>query len=127
MKRKRKKGEKTKLKEKCDKLWSEIIKTGGNCEVCGEPVRDAHHFIGRINTSTRWDLRNGVRLCFMHHTGGRISAHNDSVWFTDWFRENRPEDYEYLNKKKNEVKTWYLSDYEQIYKELKEKLNEIQK
>jgi len=29
-------------------------------------------------------------------------------------------DYEYLIKKKNKTKTFYLSDYEEIYKELKE-------
>jgi hypothetical protein len=120
----KKPGKKT-LKNKMDKLYSEIIRSGGDCEVCGKPARDAHHFIGRKNLNLRWDLRNGVRLCFQHHTGGNQSAHNDPVWFVDWFKKHRPDDYEYLIKKKNEVRTFYLSDYEEIYKELKEVKNRI--
>ena len=121
-----KKLSKKNLKKACDKLWSLIIKSGGFCEICGQPVRDPHHVIGRINLTTRWDLRNGVRLCFQHHTGGKLSAHNDPLWFMDWFKSKRPDDYEYLLKKKNEIKTFSIFDYEEILKDLGDKLNEIQ-
>jgi len=99
------------LKKKCDKLWSEIIKSGGNCEICGKHTKDPHHVIGRKNYVLRWDLRNGVRLCFQHHTGGNLSAHNDPFWFKNWFKKARPEDYEYLLKKKNEV---WDKDYNKV-------------
>ncbi len=108
------------IKNKLDKLWSEIIRSGGNCEICGQPTKDPHHVIGRKNLSTRWDLRNGVRLCFQHHTGGNRSAHNDPLWFIGWFKEHRPDDYEYLLTKKNETKTYTIFDYEEIYQRLKE-------
>ncbi len=111
------------IKNKLDRLWSEIIRSGGNCEICGKPTKDPHHVIGRKNLSTRWDLRNGVRLCFQHHTGGNKSAHNDPLWFIDWFKEHRPEDYEYLIKKKNETKTYTIFDYEEILKGLEEVKN----
>ncbi len=117
---------KTSLKKKCDKLWSEIIKSGGSCEICGQPVRDSHHVIGRINLVLRWDLRNGVRLCFQHHTGGNKSAHNDPLWFMEQFKAIRPEDYEYLRIKKNETRTFSIFDYEEILKRLEDTLDEIQ-
>ena len=114
------------LKNKCDRLWSMIIKSGGNCEICGQPTRDSHHVIGRKNLSTRWDLKNGVRLCFQHHTGGNKSAHNDPLEFINWFKKTRLDDYEYLLKEKNKTKTFSIFDYEEIIKNLENVLNEIQ-
>ena len=98
-------------KDKCDDLWRWIIKSGGNCEICGKPTRDPHHVVGKKNLALRWDIRNGVRLCFQHHTGGKLSAHNDPIWFMDWFLRARPDDYKYLLKKKNEV---WDKDYEKV-------------
>ena len=109
-KTKRKPSRKT-LKNKCDKLWSVIIRSGRVCEICGRPARDPHHVVGRKNHILRWDIRNGVRLCFTHHTGGNKSAHNDPLWFMDWFKKHRPDDYEYLLKKKNEI---WSKDYERV-------------
>jgi len=104
-----------------DKLWSEIIRSGGRCEICGKTTNlQAHHVIGRRNLSLRWDLHNGVCLCPGCHTFSKTSAHQNPIYFLDWFKKHRPEDYEYLIKKKNKTKTFYLSDYEEIYKELKE-------
>jgi len=100
-----------KAKDKCDELWREIIKSGGACEICGQPMRDPHHVIGKKNYALRWDIRNGVRLCFTHHTGGNLSAHNDPFWFKNWFKKVRPDDYEYLLKKKNEV---WDKDYDKV-------------
>lgn len=59
------------LKNKCDKLWSEAIRTrDGECILCGK--KDglaAHHWIhskaqGNLH---RWDVKNGVTLCFACH------------------------------------------------------------
>jgi len=105
------------MRNKCDRLWSEIIKSGGSCEICGRPVRDPHHVIGRKNMALRWDIRNGVRLCFQHHTGGKLSAHNDPLWFMDWFKNHRPDDYEYLLKRKNEL---WNRDYAEVLRILQE-------
>ncbi len=97
-------------------LWRKIGRTG-ICEVCGKPARDNHHFIGRKNRTLRWDLRNKVELCFQDHTGGSQSAHNDSPWFNDWFKEHRPEDYEYLEIQKHTI---WDKDYDKVLKYLKE-------
>lgn len=106
-----------KAKDKCDDLWREIGRTG-ICEVCGKPARDNHHFIGRKNYTLRWDLRNKVELCFTDHTGGSQSAHNDPLWFIDWFKNHRPDDYKYLLKKKNEI-------WDKNYNKVLEYLNRV--
>jgi hypothetical protein len=105
------------LKNKADKLWSEIIRSKGKCEVCGKPANNPHHIIGRKNLTLRWDLRNGCLLCFQHHTGGNQSAHNDSQWFlNEWMVNNRTLDYNYLWEKKTELST--NIDYNAIIEEL---------
>lgn len=59
------------LKHKCDKLWSEAIRTrDGECILCGrKDTLQAHHWIhsraqGNLH---RWDIRNGVTLCYGCH------------------------------------------------------------
>lgn len=109
------------LKAKCDKLWSEIIRSKGFCEVCGSNQNlNAHHVVGRINYSLRWDLRNGICLDAGCHTFSRSSAHNNPILFMEWFKKNRPDDYEYLLSKKNLL---VKPDYEQILNNLMEVKN----
>ena len=104
------------IKKKLDALWSKIIRSRGACEMCGGQAQNAHHIIGRINYALRWDLRNGVCLCVACH----FKAHNSPIAFLDWLWENRPADYIYLQDPKwTKTKTWYLSDYEDIYNNLK--------
>jgi predicted restriction endonuclease len=54
-----------------DKLWSQRIKELAKykCEFCLEEGiwLNSCHIIGRTNRTLRWDLRNGVCLCFLHH------------------------------------------------------------
>ena len=101
-----------------DKLWSEIIRQKGYCEVCGKPnANNPHHVIGRVNHVLRWDVRNGCLLCAGCHTMNTKSAHQDMIWFVDWFKKARPEDYEYLLKKKNGL---WDKDYDKVLAKLKE-------
>lgn len=62
------------LKNKADRLWSEVIRKDGYCIRCGktrdEITLQAAHIISRRYTGTRWDLRNGLPLCVgCHHWG----------------------------------------------------------
>lgn len=59
------------LKNKCDKLWSEAVRTrDGACVLCGKTEGlNAHHWIhskaqGNLH---RWDVKNGITLCFACH------------------------------------------------------------
>jgi hypothetical protein len=64
-----------KLIKKLDELWSLKIRQRDNkCILCGGYVNDikhlqAHHWIVTRNQSSkyRWDLRNGVSLCYGCH------------------------------------------------------------
>jgi len=117
------------IKNKCDTAWAELIKikAGGRCEVCDNPYNlNSHHIVGRANLNLRWDIRNGACLCVRHHKFGIYSAHENSIWFINWFKTHRPEDYEYLqNPGFNKFKTWYISDYEKILLELEKELREL--
>ena len=114
-------------KKKADKLWRSIGKEFAQCEVCLtlpvlERVKytklDPHHVVGRKNKRLKFDLRNRCWLCFTHHTGGDLSAHNDSKWFNDWFAKHRPEDWEYLQRVKRELTHYKLHDYVKIIEDL---------
>ena len=67
--------------KKNDKLWSEIIHMKGKCEICGKiQTLNAHHlFVKREVKATRWNLKNGVLLCYYHH----MEAHRNPVMFID--------------------------------------------
>ena len=123
-KKPKKQPKKKTLMKKADALWSLIIRSGGNCEVSGEPTANAHHFIGRKNMRLRYDLKNGVRLTYQNHVGHKISAHNDPAWFVEWFKVNRPEDYVYIQQVKNELVMttveWYQDNIKRLGKILKE-------
>ena len=100
---KRKPKKKT-LENKCDALWREIIKRNGTCDWCGKSSGklDAHHVMGRGRKSLRWDLRNGVALCFRCH---RLKAHSPSAKdvqeYLNWVEEYKADDWEYLMYKAN--------------------------
>jgi len=107
------------LRNKADKLWSELIRlrNKGKCEICGKRATNPHHIIGRKNLTLRHDPRNGVLLCFYHHTGGNLSAHNDPLWFREWLIKHRRKDYNYLMFKRTKLES--KVDYEQRIKLLK--------
>lgn len=113
------------VKNRLDRLWSKIIRSKGKCEVCGSSncQLHPHHITGRKNLNTRWDLRNGCCLCASHHTMGNQSAHQSPLWFDEWLRKNRPEDYKYLNeKRKEQPRPYSVEDYLGIEEELKQQL-----
>jgi hypothetical protein len=111
------------LKNKADRLWSEIIRSKGKCEVCGLERVQSHHIIGRRNLTLRYELRNGVALCPLHHTLGIESAHQDPLWFQDWMMKNRRSDLNYLLLKRMELSTQI--DYGAIIEKLKEEYEKI--
>lgn len=82
------------------KTWAAIghARSNGRCEVCGATGKiDAHHVQPRqICSGLRFDPHNCVCLCSSHHKYGHRSAHKGMLWFADWFKTNRPDDYEYV-------------------------------
>ena len=104
------------LRKKCDKLWSEIVRSKKYCEKCGILANNPHHIIGRVNYVLRWDLKNGCLLCQNCHWLQKYSAHQDPLGFMEWLKLSRPEDYEYLKQRKNQISQ---PNYDEILKYLK--------
>lgn len=72
-----------------DRLWSLVIKARDKkCQWCGkkEGKLDAHHIItkARSGFAGRWDIQNGVLLCFYCHRGKCHGSY--IVEYADWIR-----------------------------------------
>ena len=122
-KKRKKKSAKTTLRNKCDRLWSEIVRTiWPKCPICGSRRIEAHHLIGRAIFATRYEIQNGIGICGRHHRlDPRISPHNGSVGFTQWLEEFYPEIYEWVMKHKNDklppgtiTEKWYEAKVEEL-------------
>lgn len=126
------------IQRRLDKLWSQIIRSKGECEVCGKQNDECqlhgHHYYGRRSKSTRWDLPNGFCLCALHHTLGIQSAHESPEWFrTEVLRIRGKQWLNDLRKKFNKPKKWTidelleleikLKEYESNYKRVRSKNN----
>jgi hypothetical protein len=66
------KARKKKLEKELDKLWSEIVRKGGQhkCQWpgCENAGNQPHHFFHKAQGNVaRWEPDNGVNLCFAHH------------------------------------------------------------
>ena len=74
------------LVTKGDKLWAQIIKARaeGRCELCHGEGRDSHHIQGRSPQVLRWNLDNGIFLCFRCH---RLGVHSPASDTQAKFRE----------------------------------------
>ena len=73
----------------------------GMCQICGNKPNKAHvhHIIPRQVKDTRYDVMNGIVLCFNHHKVGVMSPHVNALWFAKWFKLHKKEQYKDLMKK----------------------------
>lgn len=110
----------TTLRNKLDKVCSEITRAHGKCIVCGKTQGlQTHHVVGRKNLQVRWYPDNLACLCALCHRWGTKSAHQDPIWFTEWYRQHiGDERYDALRRKANSTDKIYDHDLEEIYKEL---------
>ena len=84
---------KGRLRELADQLWSLAIRDdwAGKCAVCGSRKCEAHHLIPRQKQATRYDLRNGIALCAMHHQfDADISPHQNAAGWLEWLADQCP-------------------------------------
>ena len=103
-----------KLKRKLLKLWSEACREKSNytCIYCGakrgEPSKanpnsiikiDAHHLLQKEikDTPLKYEIKNCAVLCSScHKYNGEHSAHKSPIVFYDWFRNQYPENYNFV-------------------------------
>lgn len=100
--RKLKKAQK-RIKKELGLTWRlEVLKRDGNeCAICGkkEGRLHVHHILPKHFVETRYDVKNGIVLCFVHHVMQKFSVHQNGLFFYEWLKKNRPDIYEYLLKK----------------------------
>lgn len=115
------------LQKKADDLWSTVGKEKARCEVCetlpeNERVNysqlHSHHIEGRKNKTLRWNLRNRCWLCPTHHTLGKPCAQDHPLWFTEWLKKHRADDYKFLMVAKNIISHYKIEDMQAIIKQL---------
>ena len=76
-----------KITKEKDLVWRIAVKERDKyeCQVCQKKVvginAQAHHLIPRSFKDFRWDIDNGICLCFSCHAIGRFSAHINGIFF----------------------------------------------
>ncbi|KKK97467.1 hypothetical protein LCGC14_2652450 [marine sediment metagenome] len=87
--------EREKLKE-----WRKqvLLRDKGMCQICKKKPNkpNCHHIIPEGVKELRYDVMNGMVLCFHNHKVGILSPHMHALWFSRWLRKNKPEQYKYL-------------------------------
>ncbi len=130
----------TNWKKKCDKLWSDIIRQNGKCEITGiegTPRSDglriaglqAHHLIPK-NTPKwcdkfRHNLSNGICLTRSVHSRFQteLGPHGNAVAqvaFWEWLKKNRKGQWEWFQENKDNKRMADKPDYELVHNELME-------
>ena len=96
----RKKSKKTEERE-LDEMWKKKVKDRDNweCQVCKKKLKKnnchAHHILPRQLKGLRWDIHNGITLCYPHHKVGVYSPHQNAIWFFGWMKQNKKQQLNY--------------------------------
>ena len=112
-------------KTKCDKVFSELIKTRDHwrCVETGATTNlQTAHLISRSYLATRWELDNAVTLTAGRHVW---YTHNPLEWREFCFKRLSKERYEELEKKTRARRKWTVSELEELYAELTDKLKAL--
>lgn len=116
-----------KIKKECDDLWSKVVRArAGKCELCGGGNKlDAHHVHGR-GLAVRWDLANGIGLCYQCHRNG---CHSPAAYKQkDTYEAIRDlrgfHVMDELEDAARGLRKWNLSELEKLKEHLQTKLKE---
>lgn len=105
-----------------DKAWSQAVKilAGFKCEYClrADLLLNSCHIIGRTYRATRWDLDNGMCLCFIHHKQYDEHGPEEKNIFNNLIGESR---YDRLREKAMHSVT-KQQDFDEIRKEIKKSM-----
>ena len=120
----------SKLNKTLDNLWSKCVRKIGKCEFCGETDNlQAHHLKSRVFYDTRWDIRNGICLCYQHHIGDGVGIHKNTIPFAMWVYYKFGKDFIdwLINTPCNRTDTISIDEKLQIKKYLEDFLNSNEK
>jgi len=98
------KSKKTEIRE-LDEVWKKKVKDRDEwtCQICKKKVEKhnahAHHILPKQIHGMRWDVDNGITLCYNHHKVGNYSAHMNAIWFTYWLKTHKSKQFRYIINK----------------------------
>jgi len=135
--KKKKKPTLAQMRKKLDRLWFEAIykRDKGICQYCkrGDTLA-AHHIFGKkAYPSGRWNLDNGVLLCYAHHIFyAHAKPEEFRRWVIPWMAKrswhmsfyNMEEMYDWLFAHVQEVKQFRACHFEEEKNRLEKELND---
>ena len=106
---------KSSITRRLDKICSEIVRSRGKCEKCGNAeTLQCCHIFSRTYRSVRFDLDNLLCLCAKCHAW----AHAQPTRFTEFVKSYLGSKYEILDEKFREISHFKIQDLEDKYKVL---------
>ena len=107
------------LRNKLDKIVSEIVRARGYCVRCTRTEHlQAAHIFSRSNMATRFYLNNILCLCPDCHIN---FAHKNPILFTEWVKKFLgDEKYEELKVRAASIRKWELWELEDLYRKFSE-------
>ncbi len=109
-----------KISKENDILWSKIIRLIYElCQKCRKTKStQAAHIFSRSNHATRWEIKNGIGMCYYCHL---IWGHRAPIEFTEWVKEKIGlRTFNWLKKKANDKQYQYnLKEAQKANKRLK--------
>ena len=111
------------LHKKVENLWKEACKKrdGYKCQYCGSTqILQVHHIVSRKNTSTFFDIDNGITLCKNCHS--KVSLNPTFRFEFQNFLAHRygQEFLDDLERKSKIPKKWTILELEELEKQFKE-------
>lgn len=108
------------IRNKLDKIVSEVVRSRGYCVWCGNKryeLLQCAHIYSRANLAVRWDLTNCLCLCAACHFRG----HQKPLEFSEFVREHLG-DFKYteLRHRANSLKAWAVYELIELYDRYKE-------
>jgi len=101
------------LKNKLDKIFSQVVRERGACERCGNTrTLQTSHIYSRSNLSVRWDLDNAYCFCAACH----FFWHKNPLEAAEFVRQySGGMKYQSLKKRANKVKKWTDQELNELY------------
>lgn len=113
------------LNNRLDDLWSEAIHLRDVvCRMCSRPKGQAHHIFTRKHFATRWNLENGILLCFNCH---KNIAHEQPLDFFDWLQKEGGQDWiDDLRRKAKQTVQFSKEEKQEMIEGLKKYISQFE-
>lgn len=115
------------VKNRLDKLFSEVIRSGGRCVKCGKTDMEAQihasHIYSRSHLSVRWDELNCKPLCASCHFYWHQNPTESYEWLVSSGVRTEEEMVE-LKRRKETIKKWTVDELLDLEQKLKDRLLE---